>query len=127
MMADKKTILIVDDEPDLLKWLKLLFENNGYRAVTAQDGAEGFAKAQSEHPDLITLDISMPNESGIRMYRNLHDSKELSGIPVIMLTGVSFEFKRFISTRSQVDPPAAYFEKPVKDTELIAKVKELIG
>ena len=61
------------------------------------------------------------------MYRNLHESKTLSDVPVIMLTGVSPEFERFISTRSQVNPPAAYIEKPVNDQDLMAKVKELIG
>ncbi len=126
-MTDQKTILIVDDEPDVLKWLTVLFENNGYRVLTARNGLEGFEKAKAERPDLITLDISMPKESGIRMYRDLHESKELSGIPVVMLTGVSPEFERFISTRKQVNPPAAYFEKPVKEEDLLNKVRELVG
>lgn len=126
-MADKKKILVVDDEPDVVKWLTVLFENNGYEVVSAINGSEGFKKAEETHPDLITLDITMPQESGIRMYRNLHDSKTLNAIPVIMLTGVSPEFERFISTRSQVNPPAAYMEKPVNDQELLDKVKELIG
>jgi len=126
-MTNRKTILIVDDEPDVLKWLSVLFENNGYRAITAEDGFEGFEKAEAEHPDLITLDISMPRESGIKMYRNLHESKELSQIPVIMVTGVSSEFERFISTRKQVNPPAAYFEKPIKERELLEKVRELVA
>jgi DNA-binding response OmpR family regulator len=95
--------------------------------VGAVDGRDGLDKAKSEHPDLIVLDISMPKESGIKMYRNLHDTKELSGIPVVMLTGVSREFERFISTRKLVDPPAAYFEKPVDDKELLAKIAELTG
>lgn len=126
-MSEKKKILVVDDEPDVLKWLTILFENNGYEVISALDGIEGFEKAEAGSPDLITLDITMPKESGIRMYRNLHESKTLSGVPVIMLTGVSPEFERFISTRKQVNPPAAYFEKPVNDQELLAKVKELIG
>lgn len=126
-MSQKKKILVVDDEPDVLRWLTVLFENNGYDVVSAVDGLDGFKKAEAEQPDLITLDITMPTESGVKMYRDLHDSKALSGVPVIILTGVSAEFERFISTRKQVDPPAAYFEKPVKDGELLAKVKELIG
>lgn len=126
-MNDKKRILVVDDEPDILKWLTVLFENNGYVVVAAADGSEGLKKAEADTPDLITLDITMPNESGIKMYRNLHESKTLSAVPVIMLTGVSREFERFISSRKQVNPPAAYFEKPVSDKDLLAKVKELIG
>jgi response regulator RpfG family c-di-GMP phosphodiesterase len=69
----------------------------------------------------------MPKESGVRMYRNLHDSAELNKIPVIMLTGVTGKFEQFISTRKQVDPPAAYLEKPVKEEELLNKVRELVG
>ena len=115
-MANKKKILIVDDEPDVVRWLTVLFENNGYEAISAYDGIEGFGKAETERPDLITLDISMPKES-----------ETTSGIPVIVLTGVSPEFERFISSRSQVNPPAAYVEKPVKDEELLEKVRELIG
>jgi DNA-binding response OmpR family regulator len=126
-MAEKKKILIVDDEPDVVRYLTVLLENNGFSTVGAVDGRDGLDKAKSEHPDLIVLDISMPKESGIKMYRNLHDTKELSGIPVVMLTGVSREFERFISTRKLVDPPAAYFEKPVDDKELLAKIAELTG
>jgi CheY-like chemotaxis protein len=126
-MADQKTILIVDDEPDVVKWLSVLFEDNGYRAVVAVDGIEGMEKVRAERPDLITLDISMPKESGIKMYRELQDNEELAAIPVVMLTGVSPEFERFISTRKLVKPPAAYLEKPVKDKDLLDKVKELIG
>ena len=124
-MTDKKKILIVDDEPDVVRYLTVLLENNGFATVGASDGREGFEKAESEHPDLVVLDISMPKESGIKMFRNLHDTKELSKIPVIMLTGVSREFERFISTRKLVDPPAAYFEKPVNDDELVTKSREL--
>jgi len=126
-MTVKKKILIVDDEPDVVRWLSVLFENSGYETISAYDGIEGFDKAEAEHPDLITLDISMPKESGLKMYRKLHESEATSGIPVIVLTGVSPEFERFISTRSQVNPPAAYVEKPVKDEELLGKVRDLIG
>lgn len=126
-MTDKKKILIVDDEPDVVRYLTVLLENNGFAAVGAADGHEGFEKAKSAHPDLIVLDISMPKESGIKMFRNLHDTKEVAGIPVVMLTGVSREFERFISTRKLVDPPAAYFEKPVDDKKLLAKISELVG
>jgi len=69
----------------------------------------------------------MPKESGVKMYRELCDSESLAGIPVIILTGVSPEFEKFISTRKQVPPPAAYYEKPVKDEELLGKVRELVG
>lgn len=126
-MADKKKILIVDDEPDVLEWFSTLFEDNGYSTITARDGFDGFEKAETELPDLITLDITMDKESGVKMYRKLHDSEKSNKIPVIMITGVDPEFKKFIESRKQVDPPAAYFEKPVDKNELLNKIKELIG
>jgi two-component system, cell cycle response regulator DivK len=126
-MAEKKKILIVDDEPDVLDWFSTLFEDNGYSTITARDGFEGFEKAESEIPDLITLDITMDKESGIKMYRKLHDSETLKNIPVIMITGVDPQFKQFIERRKQVDPPAAYFEKPIDEEAVLRKIKELIG
>ena len=63
-MSDKKTILIVDDEPDMVEYLKTLYEDNGFNTITAADGVEGFAKAESNQPDLISLDITMDKESG---------------------------------------------------------------
>ena len=126
-MSDiNRKILVVDDEPDVVRWLTILLENNGYTVVSAVDGSEGFSKAMSDKPGLIILDISMPKESGVKMYRKLHDFVETSNIPVIMLTGVTSEFEHFISTRKQVKPPDAYFEKPVDSDILLAKIEELI-
>ncbi len=126
-MSNQKKILIVDDEPDIIKWLTIFFEENGYQVISAVNGSDGFKMATEEHPDLIILDISMPVESGVKMYRNLHDTKEVANIPVIMLTGVPHDFKKFISTRKHVDPPRAYFDKPVDKQELLEKIKEIIG
>ena len=126
-MSDKKKILVVEDEPDIVKWLTVLFENNGYEVVSATDGGEGFTKAEAEVPDLITLDISMPKESGIKMYGKLLNSERLSAIPVIMVTVATPELNSFLARLKHKKNPAAFFEKPVKDTQLLEKVKELIG
>jgi DNA-binding response OmpR family regulator len=126
-MTDKKKILIVEDEPDMVEWLKVFFEDNGYDTVSAFNGFEGFEKAEAEKPDLITLDITMEKESGSKMYRKLHESEELSKVPVVMITGIAPDFKNFISSRKHAGPPAAYFEKPVDRDELLKKVQELIG
>jgi DNA-binding response OmpR family regulator len=126
-MAGPKKILIVDDEPDMVDWLTAFFEDNGYSTIAAFDGFSGFEKAETEMPDLITLDITMDKESGVKMYRKLHDSKKANKIPVVMITGIDPQFKKFIEERRQVDPPAAYFEKPVDQDALLKRVKELIG
>ncbi len=128
-MADPKgkKILIVDDEPDVLDYLTTFFEDNDFTTLTAKNGKEGFETAKKEKPDLICLDISMPEESGVRMYRDIQETEETKDIPIVIITGVTGEFKRFIHTRRQVEPPAGYFEKPIDREELLAKVKEILG
>ncbi len=126
-MSDKKKILVVDDEPDMVEWLTAFFQDNGYDTIVAHNGNDGFEMVRTERPDLITLDISMDKESGIRMYRNLNGDAELAKIPVVIVSGVSPDFKKFISSRSQVPPPAGYFEKPVDRDAVLKKVRELIG
>ncbi len=122
-----RRILIVDDEPDVIAYLGAFFEDNGFSISSAADGREGFEKAKTEHPDLVTLDITMPEESGVRMLRNLQEDSETAGIPVVILTGVSHDFKRFIETRKHLRPPAGYFEKPPDREELLAKINEILG
>ncbi|RJO63788.1 MAG: response regulator [Myxococcales bacterium] len=128
MTAEKaKTILIVDDEPDVVTYLSSYFADQGYAVLTAKNGHEGFDLAKSKRPDLITLDITMPEESGVRMFRNLQENDATKNIPVVMITGITKDFKGFIEHRKVVRPPEAYFEKPVDKDELLAKVRELIG
>lgn len=126
-MTEKKTILIVEDEADEVAYLTALFTDNGFDVVRAGNGQEGFELAKQRRPDLITLDISMPEQSGVRAFRDLQDNPETAAIPVVMITGVSHEFKRFIETRRQVHPPAAYFDKPPDRQALLAKIQELLA
>ncbi len=126
-MSDKKKILVIDDDPQLVLFLTTLLEDNGYEPVSAADGAEGLDKTRSEKPDLILLDITMPEKSGVRYYREVRRDPDLKDIPVVIVTGIMQEFERFISTRRQVPPPDAYFSKPVDKDELLAKLSELLG
>jgi CheY-like chemotaxis protein len=121
-----KKILIVDDEPDVVTYLATFLQDNGFTTVTASNGKEAFDQAVAEKPDLITLDITMPNESGVRAFRNLQEDDRTKNIPVIIITGVATEFKQFISSRKQVDPPTAYYEKPIDREEFLGKVKEIL-
>ena len=127
MQDKKKTILVVEDENDVMDYLVTFFEDNDYNVITAKNGKTGFEKAKSDLPDLISLDISMPEESGVRMYRNLHDTSSTQNIPVVVITGVTSDFKAFLESRKQVDPPAGYFEKPIDREAVLAKIKEILG
>ncbi len=124
-MATKK-ILIVDDEPDVVMYLSTFLEENGFEALEAKDGIECLEKAKAEQPDLITLDITMPEESGVKAFRKLQDDEKTKNIPIIIVTGVDSEFKDFISSRKQVHPPTGYFEKPIDRDEFLDKVKEIL-
>lgn len=123
----KQKILVVDDEPDLVAYLRAFLEDRGFAVAVAANGQEGMEKALAEHPDLITLDITMPGESGVRLFRDLQQDSSTARIPVVIVTGIAHEFKHFIETRKQVRPPAAYFEKPVDREVLLAKIEELLA
>ena len=127
MADDVKTVLVVDDEPDARDFLATVLEDNGYATVLAKDGNEAISILEAGTPDLVTLDITMPEKSGVAVYRKLKESDELKGIPVIIVTGVSGEFEKFISTRRQVPPPEGYISKPVDHEQFLKMVAELIG
>jgi CheY-like chemotaxis protein len=122
-----KKILVVDDEQDVLQYFSTLFQDNGYEVNTASDGVEAVAHLWKQRPDLVTLDITMPNKSGVKVYREIKENDELKHIPVVIVTGVQREFKHFISSRKQVPAPEGYLEKPVALSDLLAEVKRLIG
>ncbi len=129
----KKLILVIDDEPDVVTYLATLFNNNGYATESATNGIESIDKIKEEKPDLITLDISMPEKSGIKFYREIKENPEWADIPVLVITGVTGyggeaeSFERFLSTRKQIPPPEGFIAKPLEDREdLLAKIKELI-
>jgi DNA-binding response OmpR family regulator len=125
-MTNEKKILIIDDEEDVLTYLSAFFKDNGFKVISAQNGKEGVEKAISETPDIITLDVSMPEESGVKALRELQENKITKNTPVIIVTGVASDFKRFIESRKQVHPPEGYFEKPIEREELLKKVNDLL-
>ncbi|MHC4606002.1 MAG: response regulator [Planctomycetota bacterium] len=127
MTEGAKTILVVDDDPDTQTFLTTVLQDNGFQTVTAKDGNEALAKIAEKAPDLIALDITMPEKSGVAVYRKVKEDEKLKGIPVIIITGVSDDFKQFISTRRKVPPPEDYISKPVDAEDLVRKVRALIG
>jgi CheY-like chemotaxis protein len=127
-MADPtKTILVVDDDPDTRTFLTTVLEDNGFQTTTAEDGAEALKLIEASPPDLIALDITMPEKSGVAVYRKVKEDEKTKDIPVIIITGVSGDFEKFISTRKQVPPPEGYISKPVEHEELLKKVNALLG
>jgi len=126
MAENTKTILVVDDDPDARTYMTTVLEDNGYATLTANDGAEALGKIEQQLPDLVALDVAMPEKSGVAVYRALKENERLKGVPVIIITGISEDFKRFISSRRHVPPPEGYISKPVDSEELIRMVKGLL-
>ena len=128
-----KKILVVDDEPHVVTYLETLLQDNGYATTSASNGKEAMQRIQEERPDLVCLDVSMPEESGVRCYRNLKENPELSSIPVVIVTAVTGyggdpePFKHFISTRKQVPPPDGYLSKPIDKQEFLDTVAKALS
>ena len=129
----RKKILVLDDEPNVVTYLETLLRDNGYDTVSAGNGREGMEKARSEKPDLITLDISMPEESGVRFYRELKKDPDLAGIPVVIVTAVTGyggkpeDFQKFMSSRKHLAPPDGFVPKPIDRDELLKVIKGLLS
>jgi two-component system phosphate regulon response regulator PhoB len=126
-MASKKRILIIDDEQDIRTYLSTLLEDHGYETQLAGDGVEAWKQVETKAPDLITLDISMPEKSGVRFYRDLKTDDRLNKIPVIVVTGVSEDFKKFISSRHQVPAPDGFISKPIDQEEILKTIARLLS
>ncbi len=133
MSGEKKKILVIDDEPDERTYISTLLEDNGYATETARDGNRGMEKVKADRPDLITLDITMPEKSGVRFYREIKEDGELRNIPIVVITGVSGlggnpeEFHQFLSTRKQIPPPDGFVPKPVDQGKLLEIIQQLLA
>jgi two-component system phosphate regulon response regulator PhoB len=123
-------VLVVDDELDMRTFITTLLETNGYKPISAVDGREGLEIARRSRPALIILDVMMPKESGINMYRELKQDTVLKNIPVIMLSALSK--KTFFHSQKVLDEyrgehvpePSAYIEKPPEPDELLDAIAQ---
>lgn len=113
-------ILVIDDEPHIVKYLTTFFQDNGYDTCSAPNGEEGLKVLLHEKPDLVTLDLQMPNETGTRFYRNLMKEKEFKETPVIVISGIP-------GRHLAVSKPVAVFEKPIDRDALLEVIKRTIG
>ena len=124
-------ILIVDDDLDLTKALKVTLESQNYSVVTASDRMEGMEKIKTERPDLIILDVMMATwQDGFEMARELKKEMQLKDIPILMLTGI--EAKTGIEFKSTAGDPTwcpvdAFLDKPVESDILLAEVGKLLS
>ncbi|MBD3183776.1 response regulator [Candidatus Poribacteria bacterium] len=119
-MEHKSTILIVDDEPAVLNVLESLLSSQGYNLISATTGKEALEKAEEKSPDLILLDVMMPDVNGFEVCRSLRANPIIAEIPVIILTGLGDRESKLKGIESGADD---FLTKPFDRTELIARVR----
>ncbi len=124
---DKK-ILIIEDEPDIMTYLQTILEANGYEPYVASGVQDAWDLMKEVQPDLICLDIMMPEETGISFYTRLRDESKYDRIPVMVISGViqkgEFDFRSFVPDE-KYPPPEHYMEKPIKVDDFLNKVEKL--
>ena len=123
-MPDKKSILIVDDEKQLVSLVKLHMEMAGYEVLTASDGERALAIGREENPDLIILDLMLPKIDGWEVCKRLRAELKIGGIPVIMLTARTDTEDKLKGFESGADD---YVTKPFSPRELVARVKRVLA
>jgi CheY-like chemotaxis protein len=119
-----KLILAVDDETAVRRLVQINLERRGFRVNLAVDGVEGLASVRAERPDLVILDVTMPQMDGIEMLRRMKADPELAPIPVIMLTARVQDQDIFEGKRSGA---AAYLPKPFSPPLLFATVEQVFA
>lgn len=128
-----KKVLIVDDDPDVRLFNATVVEESGFIPVEAENGEQGLKMVKEETPDLVILDVLMPRQSGIRLYRELKTDSSLKNVKVIMLSGVAK--RTFLRSQKaltefggdKIPEPETYIEKPVEPEELAEAIKKMIG
>ena len=115
-----KKILIVDDDPIIVKYLKNVLEDNGYETCSASDGKEAYKVLEAEKPDMITLDLEMPEEWGTRFFRKITKKEEYKDIPALVISGLQ---GRHLALKNVV----ASMAKPFDPDKVMAIIRKTIG
>jgi len=120
---DTKRILVVDDEEDIVKLVKMYLEHHRYEVIIANDGQEGLEKAKTEKPDLIVLDLMLPKINGYKVCGLLKKDTRYAKTPVILFTAKAQEKDIKLGQEVGAD---AYITKPFEPEVLLVKIKELL-
>lgn len=123
-MEGQQTVLVADDDDDVLELVAFRLGRAGYRTITARDGREALALAASERPDLSVLDVAMPEMDGLEVTRRLREGDETRAMPIILLTALSQERDVRAGIQAGAD---AYIRKPFSHRELRARVDAMLA
>lgn len=120
----KKKILVIEDEPDAAKFLKMHLEKNGYEVLCALDGKEGYRLARTRSPDLILLDLMLPEVDGFWVCGMIKNDRKFAGIPIIVLTARSADEDLAMAEKCGAD---GYVVKPFEFKDLLTKIKKILA
>lgn len=129
---EEKTILVVDDEADVRDYLSTVLEDAGFKVITAADGNQALEKLKEQIPDFISLDLVMPNKSGMRFLREMRRTKAWANIPFVIVTAhahdeLGREDLNDILSNMTVSGPNVYLEKPVAPEHYVRLICERLG
>jgi len=124
-----KKILIVDDEPDLVEAVSIILESKGYAVAKAYGGVEGLKKVRTENPDLIVLDVMMPDKDGYAVCKELKADAKYRSIPILLLTAVvsNIPTSRYTQQMGMETEADDFVDKPVEPQELVKRVEVLLS
>jgi DNA-binding response OmpR family regulator len=128
----KRKILFVDDELDMRIFLSTVLKTEGYEPVAARNAIEGIKKAREVGPDLVIMDVMMPQAGGVTLFQEIKKDAQLRHIPVIMLSGVKEKafahHLKMLNIRldDTLPPPDAYMEKPLEPARLVETIERLL-
>ena len=130
--AEDKTILVVDDEPNIREYLRMVLEDAGFNVVVAGDGVEALEIIRKSKPDFISLDLIMPRKSGHKLLYELNKDKELSRIPVLIVTAhakddLGKEDLEDLLDNRVMSGPGTYLEKPVNPLSYVRAIQRTLG
>jgi len=120
----QKRVIIVEDEPNISASLTFILNRAGYAVKCVDDGNEALFEIQNEHPDVVILDVMLPNRSGLEILRDIRSAPAISKMPVLMLSAKGQTKDREVAAQTGADH---YMVKPFSNSEVLAKVNELAG
>jgi CheY-like chemotaxis protein len=126
-MAAKGLILVVDDDPDFVEITRTVLEKDGFEVISAPNGSQGLARARSEHPDLVILDVMMSSVlDGVNASQMMRDDPELNPIPLIMASSIGQSEHAGQFPTDEYMHVDAWLAKPVQPQELLKQVNKLV-
>lgn len=125
-----KIALIIDDEPDITTYHATLLSDNGWEVRTANSGDEGLELAKAEKPDVVLLDVMMPERGGLSTLIGFRKNDDLKAVPVVLVTGIqetlTADFEKFLDRFKHYNPDG-YVEKPIDPDSLLKLLDEVTG